>query len=110
MNKLMKSFMLGVLLSGVTPAIAFAWDGVITGKIETIHVTGGGNYGFRVTLRGSPAACGNANGWSYLNDTDSNYKVYVAVLLLAKAQQSSVTIYSNKDASGYCNIGYIYAS
>jgi hypothetical protein len=88
---------------------AWAWDGVVSGATVTaIDVTDGTNLGFRIYLPAT--ACGNAYNWAYLNTADSNYAVYVSVLLLAKTMGSTVTVYSNRDASGYCHIGYLGAS
>lgn len=53
--------------------------------------------------------CTGGSDWAYLNETDSNYKVYVAALLLAKAQNTSVTVFSNLEY-GQCHIGYIAAN
>jgi hypothetical protein len=52
-------------------------------------------------------SCGGVENFAYLLDTDSNYHAYVAVILMAKAQGLTVTFYTNKDASGYCHLGYI---
>ncbi|MDR6985121.1 hypothetical protein J2X32_003778 [Rheinheimera pacifica] len=101
----MKTLLFFIVLLLSVPA--FAWDGQIYGKIQDIEVTGGGNYGFRVTLEGSPSMCGNANAWAFLNDTDSNYQTYVSVLLAAKAAKMSVTIFSVRRVDGYCHIGHI---
>lgn len=87
-----------------------AWDGMTTGHIRTIDVTGGNNYGFRVSLEGGPLLCGNSHTWAYINEADSNYQTYVAVLLAAKAAKQSVTLYTNRQnnaSDGYCHIGYI---
>jgi hypothetical protein len=89
----------------LAPSLAVAWDGQVTGVPIQIDVTDGGNLGFRVYL---PAAmCGNSYNWAYLNATDSNYSAYVATLLMAKMQGATVIVYSNKDGSGFCHIGYI---
>lgn len=87
-----------------------AWDGMTNGHIRTIDVTGGNNYGFRVSLEGGPPLCGNSHTWAYINETDSNYQTYVAVLLAAKAAKQSVTLYTNRQnnaSDGFCHIGYI---
>lgn len=87
-----------------------AWDGMITGKIQNIDVTGGQNYGFRISLVNTPPLCGSGHAWAYLNDTDSNYETFVSVLLAAKLSDRSVTIYTNKETisgNNYCKIGYI---
>jgi hypothetical protein len=82
----------------------------VQGKISTIEVTEGQNYGFRVYLAGAPIVC-NSYNWGYVNENDTNYKTYVAALLTAKAQQSNVTLYTSKDATtGYCHLAYISIS
>lgn len=87
-------------------APAFAWDGAIAGQILQFDVTGGNNYGVRVTLKGSPLICTGGQTWAYINESDSNYKVYVAMLMMAKTQGSQVTLYTNH-VNGMCHIGYI---
>ncbi len=94
------------------PSVVFgAWDdgtAVKSGVISRIDVTTGTNYGFRVYLDGDPVMCRGGDRWAYLNETDSNYSVYISVLLAAKATGSTVTIYSNTlSGSTHCNIGYI---
>lgn len=88
---------------------AFAWDGNVSGKIYSVDVTGGENYGFRVSLdNGSKALCGNNHKWAYVNESFSNYQTYVAVLLAAKMAEKTVVLYTNQRGSnGYCEIGYI---
>jgi tartrate dehydratase alpha subunit/fumarate hydratase class I-like protein len=86
---------------------AWAWDGAPTGKITSIDVTAGTNYAFRVYLNGGGSAlCTNGTSFAYLNEADSNYKVYVAALLMAKAQGSTVTLFVMTEG-GMCHIGYI---
>src|SRR4051812_6084170 len=105
----MKKILITALLtcgSFLTAAPALAWDGVISGKIINVDVAPGANYGVRITLAGSPVMCAGGQAWAYLNDTDSNYKTFVAVLLLSKAQNSNLTVYSTLEG-GYCHIGYI---
>jgi len=86
---------------------AWAWDGAPSGKITSIDVTAGTNYAFRVYLNGGGIAlCTNGTGFAYLNEADSNYKVYVASLLMAKAQGSTVTLFVTTEG-GMCHIGYI---
>ena len=93
-----------LMLTGIRPALA--WDGVASGTIAAVEITGGNNFGFRVFVSGVTNMCNTGSNWAYLNETDSNYKTYVAAILAAKAQGSSVTVYSTV-ASGYCQIGYI---
>lgn len=83
-----------------------AWDGAVVGNISTLDVAAGSNYGFRVSLNGVANMCTGGPNWAFLNDTDSNYKTYVATFLLAKAQGNKVLVYSNLEGA-YCHIGYI---
>ena len=93
------------LLVAVLPA--WAWDGAPTGKIVSVEVTAGTNYAFRVWLsNGGQALCTGGTAFAYLNEADSNYKVYVATLLMAKAQGSSVTLFMMNEG-GFCHIGHM---
>ena len=96
-----------VLALALFPLHVFAWGGVTTGKIVEFHVTGAGNLPFRVFLEGSPVLCSGGMSEGYLDDTDPNYKVYVATLLMAKASNSAVTLYADVGAYSRCRIGYI---
>lgn len=87
-------------------ANAQQWDGSNTGKITTIDVTNAENFGFRVYLDGRPL-CTNGPAWAYLNGSDSNYKTYVSLLMMARAMDRPVLIYTSKDQYGYCKIGYV---
>jgi len=99
-----KWVMASLLVAGLP---AWAWDGAPSGKITSIDVTAGTNYAFRVYLNGGAVAlCTNGTSFAYLNEADSNYKVYVASLLMAKAQNSTVTLFVNTEG-GFCHIGYI---
>jgi hypothetical protein len=91
------------------PSGAMAWDGAIVGRVSVIEVTGGTNFGVRVSIASVAQMCTGGQSWAYLNETDSNYKVYVAALLLAKAQGNQVTVFSNLEGS-YCHIGYLSVS
>ncbi|WP_188053385.1 hypothetical protein [Iodobacter fluviatilis] len=53
--------------------------------------------------------CNGGQSCACLNDSDGNYKVYVASLMQAKALGSQVTIYSTLK-NGFCHIGYISIS
>ena len=85
---------------------AHSWDGAVVGTIAQIDVTGGSNYGFRIVLNGISTMCNGGASWAFLNDTDSNYKAYVAALMMAKAQGSKVLVYTTLEGA-YCHIGYI---
>lgn len=92
------------------PAQALAWDGQVQGKISYIEVTGGNNYGFRVTLKNGPALCGNSHKWAYVNESDSNYQVYVSTLLAAKHAGTAVRLHTTQTGSqGYCHIGHVFS-
>lgn len=86
--------------------VAQAWDGVITGQVTAVEITGGANYGFRVIVNGGTLMCGPSSSWSFLNESDSNYKTYVAAILMAKAMSAPVTIYTTREGD-YCHIGYV---
>jgi hypothetical protein len=97
-------------LSIVLPMLAstpvVAWDGVVSGTINSVEITAAHNLGFRITLVGIATMCSGGTAIAYLNGGDSNYEVYVAALLAARAQGSSVTVYTNLE-NGYCHIGHI---
>lgn len=98
------AFVAGLALA--TTVHAQQWDGSATGKITSMDVTSAENYGFRVYLDGR-AMCPNGPSWAYLNGSDSNYKTYVSLLMMARALEKPVVIYTNKDQYGYCKIGYV---
>ena len=85
---------------------AFAWDGAVSGKIAALDTTGGSNFGFRIYFTAGQVMCAGGPTWAYLNDTDSNYKVYVAQLMMAKLASNQLTVYTT-NVGGYCQIGYI---
>jgi hypothetical protein len=102
--KLRTMIFAALMLSGMQPAMA--WDGYVTGTVVALEITGGNNFAFRVHLAGATNICGNGMTWGYLNETDSNYKVYVAGILAAKAQGTAVSLYLTLE-NGYCHIGHI---
>jgi hypothetical protein len=85
------------------PGVSLAWDGTSTLVPETIDVTDGANYGFRVW----GPTCGGVANFAYLLPTDSNYNAYVALILMGKATGSQTTFFTTKDANGYCHLGYV---
>jgi hypothetical protein len=89
-------------------APAFSWDAIVKGKISTIDAVTGDvdNRELRVTLIGAPALCGSTHTWAYANTTDSNYNFTASLLLAAKLADKEVEIYSNRDSSTFCHIGY----
>ncbi|WP_157634075.1 hypothetical protein [Vibrio neptunius] len=97
------------LLSAFYSHSLLAWDGIIRGKIQQVHVTEAENYGFRVMFTSKATLCGNQHTWAYLNKSDSNYETYVSTLLSAKHAGTDVLLYTNQDGSSqnYCKIGYV---
>ncbi|MEO7496585.1 MAG: hypothetical protein ABIT83_11445 [Massilia sp.] len=104
----LKDLLLGILLI-VSAPIASAWDGVQTGKLIRVDVTAGDNFGLRIFLADVGTMCSGGPSWAFLNDTDSNYKTYLAILMLAKMQGNSVTVFSTQE-NGFCRLGYISVS
>jgi hypothetical protein len=104
-NKFSRTLALLALLV-LTHLQANAWDGAVTGTIGAIEVTAGNNQAIRVYLTGVGAHCSGGAGWGFLNETDSNYKTYVAVLLFAKSLNKQVVLYTT-NVGIYCNIGHM---
>jgi hypothetical protein len=94
------------VLSLMASTAAWAWDGAVSGTINGIDVTDGA-YAFRIDLVGAPALCGNTNTWAFVDVNNPDYKTYVALLLSAHAAGRSVLVYTTREASGYCRIGYV---
>jgi len=75
-----------VLLSSTLASLqASAYDGTANGKISQIDVTDNSNFGVRVYMAGFPTMCTGGSNFAYLYNTDSNFNVYLANLMLAKA-------------------------
>ena len=76
----------------------YAWDGVATGAIRGFEITQGGNFAFRVILDSAGEMCGPGSvaGWAFINEADSNYKVYVANFMMARTLSKPVTIYMSR--------------
>jgi hypothetical protein len=105
LKKLQALFVAALVVSlGAMSIPAAAVDGTPSGKITTIEVAAATNYAFRVYLNGGGTVlCPSGSGFAYLNEADSNYKVYVASLLMAKAQGSTVTLILTNEG-GFCHI------
>lgn len=84
----------------------WAWDGVTVGRVVAVEVTQGPNLGFRIWLDPNQVMCTAGAHFAFLYETDSNYKTYVATLLLAKVTGAQVTIFTTNEG-GYCHIGHI---
>lgn len=94
----------------IIPQPAFAWDGVKTGRVTQLDVTGGNNFGVRIIIEGVDEMCGPGSAnFAYLNDTASNYQIYVSALLAARSTGARVTIYTTATMTPFgkfCEIGY----
>lgn len=96
-----------VLMFAVFTPASYAWDGAVSGTVAGFDVTDATNFAFRVYLNGVSDVCGGSYNVAYINAIDSNYNTYVAAVMFAKANGSVVTLYTNRDASGLCKIGYL---
>jgi hypothetical protein len=97
----------------LAPLPAMAWDGIVSGVINSIHSAVGttNNYEFRVQLTGQTGQwCGSttpaAAGWAGLHQSDANFKGMQASLMLAAASGRPVLLYLTRDSAGLCKIGY----
>jgi hypothetical protein len=102
----MKRF-LAVMALGALAFCANAqpWDGSAVGKVRTLDVTASENFGFRVYLEGQ-AMCTGGPSWAYVNGSDPSYKSYVSLLMMARAMDKPVLIYSQRTGD-YCKIGFV---
>jgi hypothetical protein len=67
----------------------------VSGTIESLYFSGKGNYAVRVVINGVTDPCGNGgSSFAFIDDSlgDSNYNVFVAALMLAKAQNSTINM------------------
>lgn len=95
-------------LAGAT-ASAFSGGGWAltypSGTIQSLFFSGDENFAVRVVLSGVADPCGENNGaFSYINASASNYKAYVAGLILAKAQGSRVVLTVRPGNANYCQL------
>lgn len=98
----------GLLAASLVSSPAFAWDGTITGKISAIETAGGSNYGFRVTIDGTPACGTGSQTWVYMNTSYDNYQATASVLISSWVAGKTVTIFTNRIGTG-CEIGFVSA-
>nr|WP_297531524.1 hypothetical protein [uncultured Roseateles sp.] len=102
----MKRFLAATALGALAlSANAQPWDGSAVGKVKTLDVTASENFGFRVYLEGQ-AMCTGGPSWAYVNGSDPSYKSYMSLLMLARAMDKTVLIYSQRTGD-YCKIGYV---
>lgn len=93
------------------------WDGFIECKIMKLDVTEGNQYGIRVLtdqtdLLNDTNTTHDPISWAFLNENDSNYKTYVALLSLAFTMDYKVKIYVKEvpygsETSYAAHIGYL---
>ena len=105
MNNLKKVILATVGI--LTMQTAVAYDGQVSGQIDMIQSASSAAtaaFSFSVSLKNAPALCGNSNTSAYLLNTDSNYRLNSTILLTAKSLGSTVSLSSNRDANGYCQI------
>lgn len=81
---------------------AFALES-IDGQIADIYISGGANFGYRVSLVGRNPICSAGSIFAYVNDTDSNYKVFVSNLMLAYYTKKQISLIM-EPAGNYCHI------
>lgn len=84
------------------------WDGIVTGHVTGIHLTDGGNFGFRVFIEGNTMCTGGPD-WAYMNVNWSNYQATSAFLLTAWASGKRVRVHTH-NIGGHCQIGYVSAA
>jgi len=109
-RSLRRVFTVGAMAAAILcSSSGWAWDGATTGRVVVIEVTQGANLGFRIWLDPNQQMCSAGAHFAFLYETDSNYKAYVATLLLAKASGSQVSIYTTNEG-GYCHIGHVVSA
>lgn len=104
-----RSLALGLLATLPAPAIGQGWDGVREGKITAIEAPlGNGNFDFRVHMDGQPVCGPGTTSWGYMNTAAPNYQVVSALLMSASMSGRTVTLYTYRRGSSYCEIGHIF--
>lgn len=94
-----------VLAAVATAAGSQQWDGSVTGKITALDVTNAENFGFRIFIGGQQMCAGGGN-FAFINKSNDNYNAYLSVLMLAKATDKTVVVFS-KLVAGQCEVGYV---
>ena len=77
------------------------------GKIKSIFVSGGANYGFRITIysaSGEDQLSDCFYHFAYVNSADDNYQTKLSALLVAYAQQSALNVTISKESDNSCHI------
>ncbi|GAA5785118.1 hypothetical protein [Chitiniphilus shinanonensis] len=105
--KAVKAICAAVSLFAVS-AYSQAWDSAASGKISQIDATTSGGYEIRISLENQPNICPSplAN-FVYLKSTAANFKATYATLLTAFINEKPVSLYSNKDSAGACELIYV---
>lgn len=105
----MKSRVVRIAVAGVAVMLSLEASSLTypTGTINNLYFSGETNLAVRVYLNGVTDPCGNGgSAFAFINAGDSNYKVYVAGLLMAKAQGSTVNLVVTPDSANasYCHL------
>lgn len=67
-----------------------------SGTVANLYFSGETNFAVRVSLNGVTDPCGNGGpSFAFINAADSNYKVYVAGLMLAKPKEVQSPLWSS---------------
>lgn len=105
----MKSRVVRIVIAGVAALLSLEVSAFTnpSGKIQSLYISGEANFAVRVYLNGVGDPCGNGgSAFAFINANDSNYKVYVAGLMMAKAQGSTVYLVVTPDSAipSFCRL------
>jgi hypothetical protein len=109
LEKVMNARFVRAAIAGVVAMVSLEASALTypSGTISNLYISGETNFAVRVYLNGVADPCGNGgSAWAFINATDSNYKVYVAGLMMAKAQGNYVTLLVAPDGANpsYCRL------
>jgi hypothetical protein len=85
---------------------------VVSGKVTQVEVVAdAANFGVRIFSSANTSMCGSGTPyWGYLNKDDTNYDALFSFFMTAWTTSKNVAIYSVKETSGYCRIGYVISN
>ncbi|KJY93876.1 hypothetical protein TW84_02200 [Vibrio neptunius] len=89
---------------------AFAWDGTVNGRVTKVEIAPASELKYRIFLDGGVKICDTSSdkaSFAYINPTDPTYQAVVSLSMLARTSNNKATIYTTRDANGYCKIGDI---
>jgi hypothetical protein len=78
-------------------------------QITNLYVAGAENFHYRVYGMPPVPACNNGTTWSYVNESDSGSKGYIAALLSAFTAGKYIRVLVTP-ANGFCHIAEIFVS